>query len=82
MAVPIRVISKRVGNRRRPPDLWLVVTAVGTQVLIFVAFGQLVMFYSAIAIAEPIDERHAQELPPAVAGALRRFCYVETRLSL
>jgi hypothetical protein len=38
------------------------VTAVGTEVLVSAAFGQLVMFYSAIAIAEPIDERHAQEL--------------------
>jgi hypothetical protein len=58
------------------------VTAIGTAALVFVAFGRLVMFYSAIAIVEPIDERHAQELPRAVAGALRRFCYVETRLSL
>ncbi len=49
-------------------------TAVGTAVLGLAAFGQLVMFYSAIAIAEPIDERHAQELQRAVAGALRRFC--------
>jgi hypothetical protein len=57
-----------------------VVTALGTAVPGFAAFGQLVMFYSAIA--EPIDERHAQELQRAVAGALRRFCYVETRLSL
>jgi hypothetical protein len=56
--------------------------AVGTAVLGFAAFGQLVMFYTAIAIAEPIDERYAQELQRAVAGALRRFCYVETRLSL
>jgi len=83
MAVPIRVISKRVGNRRRPPDLFAeAVTAIGTAALVFVAFGQLVMFSSAIAIAELSDERHAQELQRAVAGALRRFCYVETRLSL
>jgi hypothetical protein len=39
-----------------------VVTAVGTEVLVLAAFGRLVMFYPAIAIAEPIDERHAQEL--------------------
>ena len=58
------------------------VTAIGTAAPVFVAFGQLVMFYSAIAIAEPIDERRAQELQRAVAGALRWFCYVETRLSL
>jgi len=40
------------------------------------------MLYSAIAIAEPIGERRAHGQQRAVAGALRRFCYVETTLSL
>jgi hypothetical protein len=82
MAVPIRVISKRVGNRRRPHDLWLkAVTAVGTTLLIFVTFGQLVMFYWQLRLlnrstngagaATVVDMNDFAERVSRVGGLLR-----------